>query len=330
MSFFGLGGTSSAHIEIALNEDTDAKWVNGKRLYSGSEDVAGTVVVTPTGAKGRLEHQGIKIELLGRIKGRTKNGSLDYKFTSLVRDLCPPGVLHERTAFDFSFNSVEKEFESYAGKQVKLRYYLRVKVHRSYNTALQQELDFKVQNITEEESDVTANSPVIKQPVGIADCLHIEFEFPRSHWYLDDIVEGQIDFKLVRIKVEYMELSLLRVETVGSGKDRVTTETRVCDFEVMDGAPIKGESIPIRLFLKPLTKLSPSFGNVHNKFSVNYFLKMTLVDDDKRNFFKKCPITLLRRQLKYQTTQEMNESRLRREQRAAGIGDSATDGELGA
>ena len=43
----------------------------------------------------------------------------------------------------------------------------------------------------------------------------------------------------------------------------------------MDGAPIKGEQIPIRLFLEPY-ELTPTLRTVHSKFSVKYYLNLVL------------------------------------------------------
>lgn len=39
-----------------------------------------------------------------------------------------------------------------------------------------------------------------------------------------------------------------------------------------------GESIPIRCFLAPY-ELTPTLKNVHNKFSVKYYLNLVLVDE---------------------------------------------------
>jgi len=39
-----------------------------------------------------------------------------------VRDLEPPGVLTDNVSYDFAFNRVEKQFETYNGIVVKLRY----------------------------------------------------------------------------------------------------------------------------------------------------------------------------------------------------------------
>ncbi len=67
-------------------------------------------------------------------------------------------------------------------------------------------------------------------------------------------------------------------------------------FEVMDGAPVRGECIPIRLFLKGYD-LTPSYKNVNNKFSVKYFLNLVLVDEEDRRYFKQQEIILWRKKL---------------------------------
>jgi len=71
-------------------------------------------------------------------------------------------------------------------------------------------------------------------------------------------------------------------------------------FEIMDGAPVRGESIPVRLFLAPY-ELTPTFKNVHNKFSVKYYLNLVLVDEEDRRYFKQQEIIIWRKALKPST-----------------------------
>lgn len=57
----------------------------------------------------------------------------------------------------------------------------------------------------------------IKMEVGIEDCLHIEFEYNRSKYHLNDVIVGKIYFLLVRIKIKTMEVSIIKKEIVGFG-----------------------------------------------------------------------------------------------------------------
>lgn len=45
-----------------------------------------------------------------------------YEFLSLVQELANPGELRTAQAFDFEFKNVEKQYESYHGINVKLRW----------------------------------------------------------------------------------------------------------------------------------------------------------------------------------------------------------------
>ena len=49
--------------------------------------------------------------------------------------------------------------------------------------------------------------------------------------------------------------------------------------------PIKGESIPIRLFLAGY-ELTPTMRDINKKFSCRYFLNLVLVDEEERRYFK--------------------------------------------
>lgn len=134
---------------------------------------------------------------------------------------------------------------------------------------------------------------MIKMEVGIEDCLHIEFVYGKDAYHLKDVVVGRINFVLVRIKLKHMELEIKRREVVGSGIDARLESTTVAKFEIMDGAPTKGESIPIRMYLSPYP-LTPSYENVENKFSVKYGLNLVLVDEEDRRYFKQHEIRLYR------------------------------------
>ena len=64
-----------------------------------------------------------------------------------------------------------------------------------------------------------------------------------------------------------------------------TENEQVAKYEIMDGAPVRGESIPIRLFLAGYD-LSPTMRDINKKFSVRYYLNLVLVDEEERRYFK--------------------------------------------
>ena len=126
----------------------------------------GKVLVNLSKGK-RLDHTGIRVELIGIIEN-TFDPKQNSTFLQLVRDLEPPGSLTDDISYDFSFNRVEKQFESYNGIVVRVKYYLNVVINRNYNRITKEE-EFIVQNLGEEPS----SNPPIKMEVGIKECLHI-------------------------------------------------------------------------------------------------------------------------------------------------------------
>ncbi len=85
--------------------------------------------------------------------------------------------------------------------------------------------------------------------------------------------------------------------TVDASNIYTETQTLV-KYEIMDGAPVKGEVIPVKLCLKGLpADLTPTYTAVNNRFSVRYFLNLVLVDEDDRRYFKQQEIILWRKEL---------------------------------
>lgn len=180
--------------------------------------------------------------------------------------------------YPFDFSNAEKPYESYNGLNVRLRYFIRVTVTRGYPSGnLVKEQDFVVQRDGSVRSFVVpprrrdarsrnrrSRPPrprrrvaqpapevnnTIKMEVGIEECLHIEFEYDKTKYHLNDIIIGKVYFLLVRIKIKHMELAIIRREAAGSGPQMYNDSETITKFEVMDGAPVRGECIPIRLFL---------------------------------------------------------------------------------
>lgn len=97
--------------------------------------------------------------------------------------------------------------------------------------------------------------------VGIEECLHIEFTYNKSNLGLKDVVQGRIHFLLVKIKLKNMEIEIKRRESVGSGAATRNEAETIAKYEIMDGAPVKGETVPIRLYLAPYD-LTPTYSSI--------------------------------------------------------------------
>ncbi|KFY08854.1 hypothetical protein V492_05849, partial [Pseudogymnoascus sp. VKM F-4246] len=238
-------------IDVVLEDTSDRQMVDVKLdknrrekapLYKDEESVRGAVTVRPKDGK-RLEHTGIKVQFIGTIEMFFDRGN-HYEFLSLGQELAAPGDLQHPQTFPFNFKNVEKQYESYNGINVKLRYFVRVTVSRRMADVIREKdiwvYSYKVPPETQSS---------IKMDVGIEDCLHIEFEYSKSKYHLKDVIVGRIYFLLVRLKIKHMELSIIRRETTGTAPNQYNESETLVRFEIMDGSPSRGETIPIRLFL---------------------------------------------------------------------------------
>jgi vacuolar protein sorting-associated protein 26 len=266
---------------------TEKKGTVDVPLFTSKETVKGVVQLQIAPGKS-LQHGGITAEVIGQIEMFDDRGS-HYEFTSLQQELESAGDFTTSKSYNFDFANVDKQYESYNGMNVRLRYFIRVTIRRQFSPNIVKETDFWVHS-SSPEPDIN-NS--IKMEVGIEDCLHIEFEYNKSKYHLRDAVTGKVYFLLVRIKIKHMEVAIIKRESTGAGPNLYNQSDTVTKFEVMDGAPVRGESIPIRLFLEG-HDLTPTFRNVHSKFSVKYYLNLVLVDEEDRRYFKQQEITLYR------------------------------------
>mmetsp|Transcript_7831 Transcript_7831/g.12901 ORF Transcript_7831/g.12901 Transcript_7831/m.12901 type:complete len:383 (+) Transcript_7831:94-1242(+) len=297
-------------------------------VYSCDHDTEGSITLTMGHGK-KLDHMGIQVKFFGRIdmEGGVHEGRPHYDFISLSKELLPPGSLYNTQTVPFNFRGVEKIHETYHGRNVSVKYFVQVEVRRQWLPPITAEHEVLVQIPGVEPS---VNEP-IKMEVGIEDCLHIEFEYERRCYHLQDVICGQINFLLVRIKIKHMELAVIRRETSGEGLaqsaaammggpnsagggggggnhttgnssnagQNIVTETQtLLKYEIMDGAPVKGELIPVRLYLKGIpADVTPTYHAENNRFSVRYFLNLVLVDEEDRRYFKQQEIILWRKNL---------------------------------
>jgi len=295
MNFLGFKAPVTVGVEFFKGGDVKPETVTVRSasgvpetvpLYTDGDTVSGVVTITPAFGK-KVDHQGIKIELLGQIEAFYDKGSF-YDFVASAREVSGPAELREEVNFDFEFPKLELLNESYSGVNVRLRYVVKVTIVRSYRGSVVKDFPFCVRNLC----ILPEINNSIKMEVGIEDCLHIEFEYKKSKYHLKDVLVGKIYFLLVQIKLKHMELEIRRRETTGTGSNQYNETQTMAKYEVMDGAPVKGECIPIRLFLSAYD-LTPTY-KVLNRFSVKYFLNLVLVDEEDRRYFKQQEIQLFR------------------------------------
>ncbi len=282
-------------IEIIIDEIDNRKKHSFKDLqnkqvrlptFYDREDICGKVVISVKSNK--FEHQGIKIELIGLIDNVTDK-KLSSKFITLTRDLeAPSTITNEVSTYNFRFNNVEKQYETYNGISMKVRYILQATVLTKTRTHMQ-EIEFGVINPV---MNKISNTSSIKLEVGIDEWLHLIFEVNRNKYHLKDCIEGSVRFKKCSLRLTSMEVQILRKETI-LGQNTKTDTDIIARYELMDGAPIRNETIPIKMFLSPYS-LTPSYPDINSRLQVNYYLNIVLTDLEDRRYFKQHLVEFIR------------------------------------
>ncbi len=230
--------------EVAGRKKATIKEKGGEEVklptFYDRENITGKVIINLNKTK-KLEHQGIKIELLGLIEHYQdkKNAS---RFITLAKDLEPPGTLsNEIINFNFSFTNVEKQYETYRGNNMLVKYLLRVTLSIKMRT-LTFDQEFAVVNPQPISVLGETNEP-IRLEVGIEDWLHLIFEVDKSKYGLKECITGKVTFKKVSIRLKSMELQIIKRETITVGN--IVDNDVITKFEIMDGAPIKSNLLII-------------------------------------------------------------------------------------
>lgn len=246
-------------------------------------------------ASQSLEHTGITCELIGVVE-KYYDRAQSQEFTRGVLQLASGGRLRggEDHTFKASFGEeVSRPHESYNGINVRCRYYLRVRTESTGFSATTHEKCLHFVQSRHGRPGKEAPSK-IRMEVGIEEYLHIEFEYDKHRYHLQDVVMGNLYFLLVRLRLKYAEVAIIRREQCEVDRTVYNESETIAKYEVMDGSPVKNEQIPIRLYLDAYN-LTPTIDDQTHRFSVKYFLNLVLVDEGDRRYFKQHEVELWRK-----------------------------------
>jgi vacuolar protein sorting-associated protein 26 len=272
-------------------------------LFRGDEEVVGVVQLKP---KGQFKHQGITLELVGTI---TTLGEREERIDFLKQEkrFDTDLTLSQNVSLDFSFTT-PKDYESYRGQKARVGYYLRININRQVKNIREREelwvsrVDPKFESLPDASlhrnyfRETAFGKDSVSMEVGVDNILHIEFKYDKKMFHLQERVLGMVTFKVADLDLQYGEVGIVRKEYINPGKANEVMEAETLQkFEVMDGTPIPGEVVPIRMYLNSIGRLTPSYDNVHNVFRVAYFVNLVLVTGEGKRYFKSQEIFLYRK-----------------------------------
>eukprot|EP01063_Lacrimia_lanifica_P022297 TRINITY_DN29940_c0_g1_i1.p1 TRINITY_DN29940_c0_g1~~TRINITY_DN29940_c0_g1_i1.p1 ORF type:complete len:359 (+),score=158.76 TRINITY_DN29940_c0_g1_i1:66-1142(+) len=289
-------------------DDRRDRSINMMYYFQHDEPVEGHFMLNP---KGKLAHQGVIIEFIGTVQIFTDKEELYEFFYADKHFQKEGGTISAPMKLDFKFDKL-KENESYRGLRANVYYTLRLKIKKSIMDINYKE-DIWVDRIIPEfqtlsdrskdkaydrETNLSGKPGSEGMQVGVEDKLHIEFRYEKKTFHTRECIVGQVGFKVTKLDLHTGEVALVRKEYIGPQGPNQTFESETLQkFEIMDGLPVPGEVVPIRLYLNSIPNVTPSYvPHVENLFHVKYFLNLVLVTTEGRRYFKQQEVTLYRRE----------------------------------
>lgn len=296
------GKEEKDRVVVDINAVGEKRQTEQLHLYAWDEPVSGRVRVSPDSGTS-VAHEGIVVQLIGSLclpdEDKLEFMRLERRFEA--------DTLTEPTEFDFRF-AATKPYESFRGCKGRVTYTLRTSVLRAVkNTTAKQELwvvhcekplPAGKEKEKEEEKlsfyrETSFTEDGIAMNVGVSDMLHVEFLCNRRSFHLRERVMGRVTFKVAELDLQSGEVQLVRKEFFGITDEDCVTQV-MGRLEVMDGTPIIGESVPVRLYLESIPRLTPTISAAGDSLRVRYYLHLALETGDGRRYFKQKEITLYR------------------------------------
>ena len=312
--FYDSNYSENADIEILLEDtfhpNTIMTNIYGNKLecptFYGSEPIKGSVQISLNNNSSRLNHSGIKIELIGEIdihanENEEENNNINNnqfnRFLSLTNNLSSQGVLNrDNNIYDFEFKSIEKQYDSYRGKKFSIKYLLLVTIETGLSS-IKKEKEICIFNCDKNLKRINElfinDKNKIKVEIGVESLLHVCFELDRKNYHLKDTITGRVSFKKINLELENMSLRIIKIESL-FGKEGEIEPLGL--YEIMEGSPTSTEDIIyFKMYLKGFNNISQTIKNeMNNNIRVSYYLCLEICDSENRNFFKKIEINLFR------------------------------------
>lgn len=232
-------------------------------------------------------HYGIFIQLVGEFK-RPGDPTVIQQFFQKRQELVPSGTLSTSLRNDFVFERVVFPTYSYFGNEIDAIYSIQLYITHAFINCVT-EVPILVINF----DDKTDEDKPVSHQFGISNVMHVEIVFPHKFVTCKGCIIGEVYFGKSMIRIEKITIMLFRMEKYLSSEFCFQNNVMLKEWEIMDGVPVRGEHIPIRLYLNdvflfPYTKFQGS------NLTVKHFAKIRLIDENDRCYYKTLKISFVR------------------------------------
>ena len=278
-------------VKITINGNKDLEHYRDTVLHTKdpvfmqNDKITGTLEIVPPPGK-TVSHQGIALYLIGEF--RRADGEMISRFFSRKQELVPAGDLRTPIKSEYTFDSIVFPTATYKGTAINVVYAVQiVVVHRI--------IDYKVESpftVVLFQKPISTNE-AIHNEVGIRNVLHIEFVFPKGIIDCHEPLVGAVYFILIKLRIVHMAITLYRNETYTSDDVFIKKKTELKTIEIMDGAPVRGDHIPIRFFISE-ADIWPFIPFKGSQLKVEHYARAVLTDENGKKYYKRLKVDFAR------------------------------------
>jgi len=192
-------------------------------------------------AAGSVSHKGISVALRGVYRDRM--GQDCEQFFEKALQILPPSELKAPLSAPFSLGRVSVPFGTYMGGLANVVYFVECRVDAARGAATAVAPLYLLLT-----SEIVAR-PLVKA-IGIVKIMHIDVMIQSVVIDARKCILGALLLTLVKIRMVSMTLELHRRERISGGLVPVAEKCeRIASFEIMDGAPVRGTLVPVRMYI---------------------------------------------------------------------------------
>jgi vacuolar protein sorting-associated protein 26 len=242
--------------------------------------------VTITVTRGNtFSHRGIDAEFTSEFYAKDCK---PMKLSHVQNRLSDAGTINATGTFNFATCLVPPHMQTYRGSLFRVQHWIRISVKKTIGSVTYHE------EVTSFEITPMARAiDALCVRIAIADNIRIDLMVNRRKYDIADVICGAAHFLLVSLKIKTFTVALVAQEI-----SEVTGKTQKCanvlqTWDMVDGAPVKGEIVPFRLYLAPLA-LCPSCARAEGGYTVAHFLHFSFVTTNGGKYFKDLQIVIVK------------------------------------
>jgi vacuolar protein sorting-associated protein 26 len=283
--------TQNDEIKLEIIQPPDNEKYRLPYFYPGSiillktDVIEGSVGIPLIGGKP-YKHNGIRISVVGQNRVKSDNTlSVFYKRSKMI---VKEGEVNEPLRLTFRINPIDFVVPSFYGTFTDSRYIIQARINvgnTEYNTSVPVYVLF-----TEPVPDKITP---LKAEVGIQNVLHVEFVIQNPIFDCGGVIIGKVNFLVVKIRIVNMYLQIRRTEYFNNGIISYRNEAIIAQYEILDGMPVRGDTVPIRFYL-PSVKVWPYPKSSGRNLEVKYNIRLFLLDENGKHYFKDLSDTVTR------------------------------------